>query len=201
MPLTGGSVTYGETKNLGDYNSRKAEATIGYDDPADIQKAQAVAVQAVSDMLAGNIVVRTEPKAAEPKAKKELKPKKAPEPEQEPVDVFGDSLEAVDVFHEKEAPKAAISSGEDRVEPAAAEDDLFDAVATAAPISDKDLTDAANRKNKSLRDAAEKEGTDLQAASNKIRLLIGKFVKPPKRIQDIDASVRADFLTQLDALK
>ena len=51
MTIQGGSVTYGRTKNLGDYNSVKAEATISYDDAADLPAAEGLALTAVGKLL------------------------------------------------------------------------------------------------------------------------------------------------------
>jgi hypothetical protein len=51
MSIQGGSVTYGRTKNLGDYNSAKAEATISFDAADDLALAQGIALNAVAKLL------------------------------------------------------------------------------------------------------------------------------------------------------
>ena len=72
MSVQGGSITYGRTKNLGDYNNVKGEATFAFENKEDLAEASSLALTAVGKLLGYEPVPMT--KHSEPAADK---PKKA----------------------------------------------------------------------------------------------------------------------------
>lgn len=80
--------------------------------------------------------------------------------------------------------------------PAAEEDDLNDLLGDSKPvvITDKELGDAVQKKN------AERKQADPNWAPAKIRDIISKF-SGGKRVNDIPADKRADFLKEIEAVK
>ncbi len=81
--------------------------------------------------------------------------------------------------------------------PALVEDNLDDLLGPEAPkpITDAELTDAAQKKNKAQKDK------DPKWSPVKIRELCVKYAGADKHFRDIPADKRAAFLKELDALK
>lgn len=209
--ISGGTVTFGRTVNLGDYNSKKAEATIGFsvEDGGSIDEASAVAVAKVNELLgiapkiAGVEPAKTtvypakethdaagikEANAGKLEAEKK-KPGRPPKvaPAAEPAKVEDDFP---DIPEDLKA-KPQISTGEERKGP---EDKDEDWGAEAAAVTDLEMTSKMNHKNGELRK------THGDAAAPMIRKLIGKYVTPPKTAREIPAEARAKFLEELAAL-
>lgn len=212
--ILGGTVTYGRTINLGDYNSKKAEATIGFsvEDGGSIDEASAVAVAKVNELLnitpAKAVTVLAAPlerfttTALAPKethdaagikeanaGKLEAEKRKPGRPPK--VTPAAEAPKPVDdEFPETDKPQ--ISTGEERKGP---EDTAGDEWGAEAPaVTDLDLTSKINHKNGELRKV------HGDAAAPKIRQLIGKYVTPPKQARDIPGEARAKFLEDLAAL-
>lgn len=207
MKITGGQITYGRKVNLGDYNSKKAEATIGFllDDGEDIETGASVAAlfatNKVNELLGFKPVTPAAPTGvkeavaaklnATDEDKKTRAGKKAP-PKTPPASPPPPATDAAAIVDD-ETP--AISTGDERVDPnnpadaASVVDEDWGTAEAVTPISDKDLTDACAKKNSTLQDAP------------LIRTLIGKFVSPPKTLVDIPQESRQKFLNDLAKLE
>ena len=207
--VTGGTITYGRTVNLGDYNSKKAEATIGFstEDGGSADEAGAVAVAKVNELLgitkpatsakadtvqlpakethdAAGIKEANAGKLGGDKKKPGRPPKVAPVAEAK-----ADDVDFPDIPDDLKKDKPQISTGEERKDPA---DDEWGA--EVAAVTDLELTSKINHKNGELRKV------HGDAAAPKIRQLIGKYVTPPKQARDIPAEARAKFIEDLAAL-
>lgn len=211
--VTNGRITYGRTVQPAQYESKRMDAEIvfsvgegeGFENmlnlaayhaidkvheslglprpgkPANcIQGAIAVNGVALQDgPTKSDLAAEAEAKIGKPADGKKRGPKKPPAvAEVDPA--------AVDVVADQ--PGGETSGGSEGaldVDPAAVED-VF--TAEAAPITDKDLTDATARKNQIIKNPVA------------IRQLIGKYVAPPKQLREIAHEHRANFLTELAAL-
>jgi hypothetical protein len=160
MAITGGSVSYSRTANLGDYNSKKAEATFAFDTEADTLAAAAKAITTVEGLLGGKLLAVAAEVAASSDtpnvdranalkaahaakngadATKPTKPKKV---KASPADI---------VEEPATEPAANISTGGERVDPSAVED--FNEPGTAIPaVTDEELGVMANRAARALGD-------------------------------------------------
>lgn len=175
MAITGGSITYGRTVNLGDYNSKRADATFAFDDPADVANAAVHAQSVVANLLGGNVagvvVPATEPvKERKPRAKK--------------VDAAEVTETVTDADLNKEAFAGVKAKDPSEVV------ESFDAP-VVAEISNDDLLSACNR-------AVAKVGAD---GPTKVRALKAKYVADlTKSVITLPQSIRAKFLEELAAL-
>ena len=186
MSITSGNVTIKQTINLGDYNSKAAEVSFGFtvpegeDGKAACDVAALLAQGKVNELLGltktGKVPATAKAAAAAPKA--------------DPAAITAD------------APQIR-TSPENRVDPAAITNDEtiakdeFALDLPATPIADAQLTEACNKKKIVL----SRNLTGNQPAL-KIKELARKFVPAGKsQITDMPADVRAQFLTELEALK
>lgn len=190
MTIATGTITYGQTLNTGDYNSKKAEASFTFlvpeggtaEEGSDI--ASALAQKKVAQMLglSGSTAVEKKPRA-----------KKA-----EPATVITDTAvnDTVTVGVDTVEVPQIRANPEDRKDPAAVEDD-FTSFESTTPITDEQLRDACAKRAQHL-----KKFVTGNAPTIAIKKLIEKFCPPgalPGAAQ-IPAASRATFIKELDAL-
>ena len=192
--ISGGEVTYGRTVKTGDYENKRVDVklTFGCDEGEDVTnildktsllalnkaheilglKPRAVEVAAVPVQSAKTAKAGKEGAAAVTKVEETQKPAKP---------VKADAAEVVD------EPKAAISTGEARIDPAQVADELDEA---PAEITDAMLADAAKNKNASLKDPV------------RIKALRDKYAgKTPSILSEIPKDRRQAFLDELKKMQ
>lgn len=192
--ILAGRITYGRTVNLGDYNSKKAEAAFDFQvaedeaEDAAINRASTLAVAKVEELLTGKVTkpvlvpadANMVPGAVTPVPETKERKKPGPKPKAKVED-------AAEITAE---PAANISTGEERKDPA----DIDDFSPAVEPITDKELHAACQKKVVELTPHLGDE------ARKKIRLVVAKFVTAPQGLVDIPPESRAEFLKQLAAL-
>lgn len=198
--ITHGEVTFGQTNNLGDYNSKKAEVKIGFnvdegDDAAKQLDAAGQMAKAKCAELLGNtpaaakIAAPAAPAVPAGPTKADLAAAaKIASPE-----TAAPKPRAKKPPAPKPAEDPSAMSDETVIEEPAAEDasDLFSAEepdAPAAKITDEELTTSITKRNAVINNPPV------------IRQLISKYVKMPGQARDIPQEKRQEFLTELAAL-
>ena len=208
MQITGGKVTYLRSVQPAQYESKKCEVeivfTLGEGEVLGNQLdiAAKAAVDKVHEVVGLKVVTGTAKVATTPK-------NPTPPPAQDPKADAAANMTAREQKAQAQANKApktppstgaAISTGGERKP---ADDGLdFDLIPStveapaSAPITDKDLTAAVNKKHGEL------AKTLGQAAAPKVRELIAEYAgELPKQLRDIPADKRAEFLVALAGLK
>lgn len=189
--ITGGQVVFGTTKNLGDYNSKKAEVTLTFQidegaDPSDIVSATGQeCMRHVAEMLNGKAPAAAAPKvetvvndAEKVAAAKALNDKAAGKTVKEPPP-------GVTV---KETAKPKEPEGEDL------DGDEFNEDEVILDVTDEQMSAALNQAVGRLKP---KHGNK---ASMVVKELIVQFVDPPKKAHDIPQQQRPQFLQKLKDL-
>lgn len=212
MTITSGTITFGLTRNLGDYNSAKAEASFGFTVPdgesadryADV--ASVLAYTKVQALLDGKVKPAAETNSATVETRKKPGPKaKAPAPTAADVPppaapatkAATDMVEDATVVEETPAPQIR-TNPENRVNPAEITDDDDLLIASAPEVTDKELQDAVAKKNAKLK--AESMSTAKPYNSLIIKQLYGEYIKPGQQITQIPAAARPAFLKKLEAI-
>ena len=204
MPITGGEVTFSQSRKLAEYENRSCSITFNVTDAAGAEGA-VIAAGAIArgyvfaqlgipdPDLAAHTAAATAAKNTG--AAKTIKAKapvvvvdsaKAPAVKADPAAVIEDATIVV------EETARQISTGAERVDPADVNEDF----AAAAPeISDKALHDACAAKKQKL-------GTNLSppAPMLMIQKLMGEFLQPGQSLAQIPQPARAAFLKKLEAL-
>ena len=198
--ITGGEISFGRTMKTGEYENKRGDVKVafsvgeGEDHAAVLDKAAELAKAKLAELL-------DPPLPGAPKRGRPPNPPPAPVANKatlaaeaavkagaDPAAVLNPPpIEKAISAAKPVAEAATVAKSEPPIDPAAVADEF---AAEAPPITDKDLTDAATRKN------AEHDGK----AGPTIRQLVGKFVAPPGRIVDIKPEHRPEFLKQLKAL-
>lgn len=202
--LTHGEITYSQTVNTGDYNSKKAEAKIGFrvDEGASIAEAKAMADNA--GQVAISKVVELLGLPSKPDVGKnimreaKIEANIAANTGKTKADLAAEAAApAATKTRAKKPPAADPADIEEVPKPAAKDpadlDDGFDPVPekkVEAPtkVTDEELTSAMTRRNAVIKNAAA------------IRGLVAEFVAHPGRAIDIPQERRKEFLEKLAAL-
>lgn len=203
--LTQGEISYSQTVNLGDYNSKKAEAKIGYSIADGASEADAKAMIDKAGQVAFSKVVELLGLPSKPGIGKNS-PAPAAEPAPAPAatgktkaDLAAEAAApaAAKLPRAKKPPAADPADIEEPAKPAAKDpadlDDGFDPVPekkveAPAKVTDEELTSAMTRRNAVIKNAA------------LIRALVAEFVAHPGRAIDIPQERRKEFLDKLAAL-
>lgn len=200
--VTGGQVVFGITKNLGDYNNRKAEVTLtflideGADASAIIREAGQEAMMHVAEMIAGKKAAA--PPADEPDIGKATVDKTAAAKALNDKEAAFKAVEATKKAVEKKLPaglsvpdtKTKTDEGEDLGEETFNEDEAI------LDVTDEQLSAELNRTVGRLNKAG--HGSK---ASSIVKALIAEFVEPPKKSHDIPQQQRPQFVQKLKDLK
>jgi len=205
MSITGGFVTFEQSRKLADYENRKAAVSFTVSEPEgeDAEKQVGHALDLARHLVLVQLgiepprhAVSVSEEEAEPE-KKTRKPRtKRPEVvivEVTEEDKARHATPAKDPLEVDDDVKPAISTGEERVDPEADPLDVEEDWPAPTEVTDKDLLDKIGRKNAALL----KNDT---GAPVKIRKLIGTYVQAPKKASDIPQEVRQKFLDELDAI-
>lgn len=223
MSITGGSVTFEQSRKLAEYENRKVIITFNVNEPEgqnatgqvlealDIAKAHVLIALgfATKDSAPAAAAAPKAPAvdptdisapaaAAKPGRKKppivvDLKANPAPADASAVQEPAGDASSVVEDPKSAAAPTGEAASGGAPTSDASAVDEDIFSP-TPAEVTDTELLAAISRKNQSLQLVLG------PAAPPKIRALIGKYVQPPKAARDIPQEVRAKFIQELDAL-
>ena len=191
MPITGGTVTFEQSKKLAEYENRKASVSFSVTEDEDATTQVATALDIAKDLV---FVALDLTKIGKPRATPAARTAKTP-----PKTVTDDTPTADNDGFDTDDTKAEISKGGPREDPetkpeeaATEEEDIFSA--DVPEITDKELMDKIARRNSDL------QKTLGDKAPPTIRGLIGKYVQAPKVARDIPQAARAEFLEQLAAL-
>lgn len=191
--VTGGTVSYGETRKIGEYENKKAEVILHFGNPdgatvtdADLEGIHAQAQAHVHKRLGveaapAKRAARTpaEKAATEGELRTALNPPTAVTP------VASPPVPAAQLPASAPLPAATASSDLTAI-------DLADEFVGVAPdITDKDLTDKLMAKNKATAGKLTLE----------LRLLIGRYAGDGLPSHNIAKEKRAAFLAELEALK
>lgn len=210
MQITGGKVTYLRSVQPAQYETKKCEVEIAFTlgEGETLSNQLDIAAKAAMDKVHEVVGLKAAP--ASGASKVTTTPKNATPPAHDPKADAAANLTAREQKAKEQAAKtaktppattgAAISTGGERKPN---DDGLdFDLVPSAvevpasAPITDKDLTAAVNKKHGEL------SKTLGQAAAPKVRGLIAEYAgELPKQLRDIPADKRAEFLVALAAMK
>lgn len=188
MSITGGSVTFEQSRKLAEYENRKVSITFNVTEEKGAED-EVKAALAFAHALVFRALGLTEPGDALPASDTSEKPKRGRPPKvaTAPVEVKSDPAAMV------EAPQIR-TNPENRTDPAAMVEDasLFEGTTEVVKvITEIDVMSAITRKNAALQ-------MNLgQEAPVRIRGLIGKYAKSAK---DIPADKRQSFLDDLAAL-
>jgi hypothetical protein len=192
MSITGGTVTFEQSRKLAEYENRKALVMFNVTDEngaeAEVGRALDLARDKVLEAL--GLVKPKDVAVAAPLAAPVTVPAALPA-----VPKKSHKRKVVADPTEVEETKPAISTGEERVDPTDV-GDAADLTAAPRPIGDKDLTDA-------LGDAMRRLAPTLGAAIARARAqqYLAKFVAFPKKSHDIPQEARQQFLDGLLELK
>lgn len=200
MAITGGSVSFEQSRKLAEYENRKASVTFNVTQDEGHEKAVAEVLAALElaehhVLVALGLKKQTEfqPAAAEPEKSTKGTRKRPPavDVKVDPPKPAEDPAAVVDETPTKPAGAAAsetpATSSADVVD-----DSLF--TASTPEVTDAELLSQITRKNAALQIAIGDQ------APPKIRALIGKYVTAPKQAKDIPQEQRAKFLEDLAAL-
>ncbi len=200
--FTNGSVTIEDGKKANEEYApaRKVSVTLGFAVPAEVtdsaqakvylDTAASVANAKVAELLGTTAPVAVPTTAAVKPTKVTGKKADAPAPAAEtPKERTKADLEAEAIAAASKKPEAPLVE---------AEDDLSDVLGSQpapAPITDKQMSEACIAKANKMKTVAGWE-------AKKIRTLIEEFTGAPgKKVQDIAADKRPDFMEKLEALK
>lgn len=186
MTISGGEVSYEQSRKLAEYENKKIGITFNVTDEKGAEEEMVRALGLAKTWVLRELGYSA---TAETPTTAVTKPKKAKaEPAPETVTPAADPTAMV-----AETPTRQISNGtEDRQDPAAV-DEAF--TAAAPEISDKALHDACAKKKVSL-------GMNLSPPGpmNMIGKLMGEYVPKGGQLAQIPQAARQSFLTKLEAL-
>ncbi len=190
MPdIASGKFLYGRTKNLGDFNSKKVEIELAFavennDHTTALNNVSRIAISACEAILEGkavpaflqaaNAAAPAAPAAGGDKAALAAKA------------LAGEQEVAAPKTRAKKPPKEEPVKVAEEVTDDAGLDDLLDA--PAAEITDADIQAKIVKRAQDTKNAPA------------IRLLVGKYVTPPKRATDIPQELRPKFVAELEAV-
>ena len=187
--ISGGEVCYGRTVKTGDFENKRVDVklTFGVDDGEDVEailtKVSITAVRKAHEML-GIPAPAAATAAVAPKSVETAKAGKAGAAAVTKVEKAQTKPDAAETVEE---PKAQISTGAERVDPAQVADELDE---TPADITDAQLADAAKQKNATLKDPV------------RIKALRDKYAgKTPSILSEIPKDKRQAFLDELKKMQ
>jgi hypothetical protein len=210
MSITGGSVTFEQSRKLAEYENRKVSITFNVNDEQGAE-AQVLAALATAqgyvfaslglskpevEAATANLSDTSEPKKRGPKPKTPPATPPASVPPVTSAAAAAMMVEDATIVKEPTAPASVpqIRTGENRVDPAAVVEEDWSAPAVAE-ITDVDLLSKIGRKNAELQAKAGPE--HAQSIPVKIRGIVGKYAKSAK---EIPQDKRVAFIDELAAL-
>lgn len=213
MPITGGVVSFEQSRKLAEYENRKVSITFnvneseGVNATEQILAALALAQHHVFVALglskASDTPAAASIGAAEPEKKPTMTRKKPPavnvvvedkKPAADAAEVVDDAVVVSDTPTQSGGANAASATGTTHDPAAVTDDSLFSPAAEVATVTDAELLSQITRKNAALQVQIGDQ------APPKIRALIGKYVTAPKQAKDIPQDQRAKFLEELAAI-
>lgn len=183
--ITGGSVTYGRTAKVAEYESKRADVTLafsvgdGEDHEVMLAKAALLAHAKCHEMLGQKA----------PAATNDPAPRKTKTDKDKLVEEKIRSTSAPPATALAASDPAAIEPPKAEAEKSAGPATVEDWAGEAGEVTDETLMNAITKKNAAIKNPPA------------IRALIGKYVAPPKQAREIPQEKRAAFLAELDALK
>jgi|ERR1700688_74368 len=186
--ISGGEVTYGRTVKTGDYENKRIDVklTFGVDEGEDVtailDRVSLLALNKAHEILG---LPQKKVEAVVPQTAKTVKAAKEATAAVTAVETTQKATKPA--AETVEEPKAQISTGAERVDPAQVADELDE---TPADIMDAQLADAAKQKNATLKDPV------------RIKALRDKYAgKTPSILSEIPKDKRQAFLDELKKMQ
>lgn len=211
MPITGGIVSFEQSRKLAEYENRKVSITFNVNESEGNSATEqvigalalaqhhtfvALGLAKATDTPAAASIGAAEPEKGKPGRKKPpaVVTVDPPRPGADPAAVTDDAAVVSDTPTQRGGANTASATATSPDPAAVTDDSLFSPAAEVATVTDAELLSQITRKNAALQVQIGDQ------APPKIRALIGKYVTAPKQAKDIPQDQRAKFLEELAAI-